>query len=124
MKGNFSKIVGAQLDTMFRFVWEPGNRTKYIVRIALVENGTKAFVALDPDGTDQGRFGVFETHFPISIHDIKGRITDGNEADAAAILSLLERLGIEVMWPPMMPDWMKLAKGNAEEPNRSHLEVA
>ena len=104
MKGNFSKIVGAQLDTMFRFVWEPGNRTKYIVRIALVENGTKAFVALDPDGTDQGRFGVFETHFPISIHDIKGRITDGNEADAAAILSLLERLGIEVMWPPMMPD--------------------
>lgn len=121
---NFGKINGAQLNTMFRFVWEPGNRTRYIVRIALVENGTKVFVALDPDGTGRGRFGVFETHLPINIHDIQNTLTDGNEADAAAILSLLERLGVEAMWPPVMPDWMRLAKDNAEEPNRSSLEVA
>ena len=121
---DLAKIKGAQLNTMFRFIWEPGNSTKYIVRLALVENGTKVFIALDPDGTGRGKFTVTPMHYVVTIHDIRDNLTDGNEADAAAILSLLERLGIDTKWPPMMPDWMKLAKENAEQPNRSHLEVA
>tara|TARA_Y100000593_G_scaffold77793_1_gene144157 strand:+ start:482 stop:853 length:372 start_codon:yes stop_codon:yes gene_type:complete len=121
--GNFAQINAKEINTLFRFIWEPGNRTRYNVTISLVEKGTKVFVALDPDGTGRGRFATFETHFPVTIHEVRDHIADGNEADAAAILSLLDRLGVEVMWPPAMPDWMKLAKDNAEEPKRSRLEA-